>query len=238
MKTADTLPRTYGEVVAINVDIQNDFCEGGSLAVEGGARVAQKATEINNWVTENHGLVVATGDWHPADTEHFADFGGPWPVHCVANSNGAAFHPDLKLPPYAAVAHKGQSERDDGYSGAEALLQSGSVMSHIVSDLPKAEQTVEKALEHVIRVNAELGKRTIGLLFGIAGDWCVAATGQDLARLIGPDFDLALIPEATASIDQALANEKQAALQEAGMLAISIEDLKANVVIDRSRLER
>lgn len=237
MKTIDELPRTYGEVVAINVDIQNDFCEGGSLAVQGGSEVAQKATVINNWVAENGGLVVATGDWHPADTAHFAENGGPWPAHCVENTAGAAFHPNLVLPQGTATAYKGQSKIDDGYSGAEALLQPGSVLSDVVNDLPKPEQTVASALERVIRVNAELGKRTIGVLFGIAGDWCVDATGQGLAHLIGPDFDLAIIPEATASIDQKLADEKRAALQQAGVLAMSIEQLKSTVVIDRRRLE-
>ncbi len=238
MKTIDTPSRTYSEVVAINVDIQNDFCEGGSLAVQGGAAVAQKATEINNWVAENGGLVVATGDWHPADTAHFASNGGPWPAHCVENTAGAAFYPDLVLPQGAAIAYKGQSKIDDGYSGAEALLQPDSVMADIVHDLPREQQTVAWSLERIIMVNAELGKRTLGLLFGIAGDWCVPATGEGLKHLIGPNFELVYLPQATASINQTVADKKQAALQQAGMIAMSIAELKANVIIDKGRLER
>ena len=238
MKTIDTPSRTYGEVVAINVDIQNDFCEGGSLAVDGGAAVAQKATEINNWVTENGGLVVATGDWHPADTAHFADFGGPWPVHCVENSSGAAFHPNLVLPQGAAIAYKGQSKIDDGYSGAEAVLQPGSVMADIVHNLPPEQRTVVRSLERVVAVNSELGRQTLILIFGIAGDWCEPATGEGVKHLIGPNADLVFLPEATASIDQAVADQKQALLEQAGMIAMSIAELKANVVIDRGRLER
>lgn len=238
MNTLNPTPKTYGEVVAINVDIQNDFCEGGSLAVAGGAETARKATQINEWVAQQGGMVVATGDWHPRDTAHFNTNGGPWPVHCVADTAGAAFHPNLVLPEGAAIAHKGQSKIDDGYSGAEAILQPGSVMADIVNDLPPVKRTVERALERIIDTNAQLGARTLGLVFGIAGDWCVAATGESLKRLIGPDFDLVLLPEATASIDQQLADEKQVALMEAGMLAMSIADLKANVVIDRTRLER
>lgn len=233
-----TAKKPYGEVIALNVDIQNDFCEGGALAVDGGAAVASTAHRINEWVTDQRGLVVATGDWHPTDTAHFAISGGPWPVHCVANTPGAAFHRDLALPSGAAIAHKGQSKIDDGYSGAEALLQPGSVMADIVNDLPPTERTVGKAVERIIRVNAGLGKRTVALLFGIAGDYCVAATGESLAHLIGPDFDLLLVPEAIASIDEQAATEKFAALQQAGALAMSIEEIKANVVIDKTRLER
>lgn len=238
MKTIDKLPQTYGEVIAIAVDIQNDFCEGGALAVQGGAKAASQAAEINQWVADKGGLIVATGDWHPADTTHFADYGGPWPAHCVANTSGAAFHPDLNLPGSAAVAYKGQSKIDDGYSGAEALLQPGSVLADIVQDLPDQQRTLQKALERTIRINAGMGQRTLGLLYGIAGDWCVPATGNDLVKLVGPDFDLAYISEATASIDQSVAEQKQAALEQAGMFATTIADLKSNVIIDKSRLER
>ncbi len=231
--------QSYGEVIAINVDIQNDFCEGGTLKVKGGAKVAKKATGIDQWVASKGGLVVATGDWHPRDTAHFAINGGPWPVHCVEDTTGAAFHPNLVLPNNAAIAYKGQSKVDDGYSGAEALLKPGSVLGDIVNDLPGNERTVINAIERVIKVNAGLGKRTLGLVFGIAGDWCVAATAESLSQLIGPDFDLAYIAEATVSIDKLAAEAKMATLsEEAGMLAISIAELKANVVIDKSRLER
>lgn len=238
MKTSNEAFRTYGEVVAINVDLQKDFCEGGSLAVVGGAEAAANATAINQWATENGGMVVATGDWHPRDTKHFEENGGPWPTHCVEYTAGAAFHENLVLPPYAAVAYKGQSHVDDGYSGSEAILQPGSVMSDIVHDLPAEQQTVEQSLGRVIKVNTELGKRTLGLLFGVAGDWCVSATGEGLKHLIGPDFDLAIVPEATASIDQTLADEKQRLLKEAGMYALSIEELRTNITIDRKRLEQ
>lgn len=230
--------KRYGEVVAINVDIQNDFCEGGLLAVNGGAETANQASRINRWVDQQGGLVVATGDWHPTNTAHFADYGGIWPVHCVQNTAGAAFHPNLWLPDTAAVAHKGQSLVDDGYSGAEAILQPGSVMASVVSNLPPKQRTVENALQRIINVNENLGKRTVALLFGIAGDYCVAATGESLTHLIGPNFDLAYIPEAVASIDQAQADAKVAALQQAGMLSISIVDLKSNLIIDKTRLEQ
>lgn len=89
----------------IVVDVQNDFCEGGSLAVDGGGAVARSITELAGLDRAGgaYGLVVATKDWHVDPGEHFADpevgpnFIDTWPVHCVADTAGAAFHPDLDI---------------------------------------------------------------------------------------------------------------------------------------------
>lgn len=89
----------------IVVDVQNDFCEGGALAVDGGGAVARSITELAGLDRAGgaYGLVVATKDWHVDPGEHFADpevgpnFVDTWPVHCVADSEGAAFHPDLDI---------------------------------------------------------------------------------------------------------------------------------------------
>lgn len=89
----------------IVVDVQNDFCEGGSLAVNGGAAVASSITDFVgvDRASGAYGLVVATKDWHVDPGEHFADpevgpnFVDTWPVHCVADSEGAAFHSDLNI---------------------------------------------------------------------------------------------------------------------------------------------
>ena len=89
----------------IVVDVQNDFCEGGALAVDGGAAVASSITELTGLDRAGgaYELVAATKDWHVDPGEHFADpevgpnFVDTWPVHCVADSEGAAFHPDLDI---------------------------------------------------------------------------------------------------------------------------------------------
>lgn len=89
----------------IVVDVQNDFCEGGALAVNGGGAVARSITELAGLDRAGgaYGLVVATKDWHVDPGEHFADpevgpnFVDTWPVHCVADTQGAAFHPDLDI---------------------------------------------------------------------------------------------------------------------------------------------
>ena len=79
----------------IIVDVQNDFCPGGSLAVESGAEVAAKASETGARFSSNGVRVFATQDWHPDAHSSFIENGGPWPPHCVVGSKGAEFHPAL-----------------------------------------------------------------------------------------------------------------------------------------------
>jgi nicotinamidase/pyrazinamidase len=107
----------------IIVDVQNDFCEGGSLAVEGGADLA---AEISEYVDAHHGQfdhIVATQDWHIDPGPHFSedpDFVDSWPRHCVAGSRGAELHPDLDTEYIQAYFRKGQYTA--AYSGFEGLL--------------------------------------------------------------------------------------------------------------------
>jgi nicotinamidase/pyrazinamidase len=95
----------------ILVDIQNDFCPGGSLAVAGGDEVVPVA----NRLIPLFGIVVATQDFHPEGHSSFIEEGGPWPPHCVQGTTGADFHPDLT--PVENVFHKGAIHREDSYSG-------------------------------------------------------------------------------------------------------------------------
>jgi nicotinamidase/pyrazinamidase len=101
----------------IVVDVQNDFCPGGSLAVANGDDVV---TPLNQLIEEflNRGEpVFETRDWHPANAKHFIPFGGVWPIHCVQQTRGAEFHPDLSRDPRITVISKGIDESADGYSG-------------------------------------------------------------------------------------------------------------------------
>ncbi len=99
----------------IVVDVQNDFCPGGALAVQGGDDVV----EIVNRMATEYELVVATRDWHPPDHGSFAEHGGPWPVHCVGGTEGAELHPDLERENLDIVVDKGQDAATEGYSGFE-----------------------------------------------------------------------------------------------------------------------
>jgi nicotinamidase/pyrazinamidase len=99
----------------IVVDVQNDFCPGGALAVPDGDRVIRLA----NALAREAPLVIATRDWHPPDHRSFAANGGPWPEHCVRDTPGAELHPDLDREPIDAIVDKGQSRDSEGYSGFE-----------------------------------------------------------------------------------------------------------------------
>jgi nicotinamidase/pyrazinamidase len=97
----------------IVVDVQNDFCPGGALAVTDGDQVVDPINEL----AEQVGFVVATRDWHPLDHSSFAAQGGPWPVHCVQGSSGAELHPGVRRDRIDVVVDKGQVSELDGYSG-------------------------------------------------------------------------------------------------------------------------
>ncbi|WP_041642055.1 nicotinamidase [Magnetococcus marinus] len=104
------------------VDVQNDFCPGGALAVPDGEQVVPV---INQWIeaiAAAGGSIIASRDWHPADHVSFASL---WPVHCVQQQPGAALHGDLRLPESAVVVSKGTEQNQDSYSafGAEGLAE-------------------------------------------------------------------------------------------------------------------
>jgi len=119
----------------IVVDVQNDFCEGGSLPVAGGAEAAYKISELlHHWSRQDpkapdYAVAVATRDHHIDPGDHFAppgtdpDFVDSWPVHCVVDTDGAAFHPNLDPQPFDAIFLKG--EHAAAYSGFEGRTTHG-----------------------------------------------------------------------------------------------------------------
>jgi nicotinamidase/pyrazinamidase len=144
----------------IIVDVQNDFCEGGSLAVAGGAAVARAISE--HVASEaSYGHVVATKDFHIDPGAHFSDhpdYAASWPPHCVAGTAGSDFHPNLDTGGVQAVFLKGQHAA--AYSGFEGADESGT---------PLADWLRAHDVDEVDVV-------------GIATDYCVHATAADAAR--------------------------------------------------------
>src|SRR5215469_14463182 len=113
----------------IIVDVQNDFCEGGSLAVAGGAAVARA---ISSLLAGEHGYdhVVATQDFHIDPGSHFSehpDYAASWPTHCVAGTPGQDFHPDLDTRPVEAVFRKGAHAA--AYSGIVGTARDGTPLA-------------------------------------------------------------------------------------------------------------
>jgi nicotinamidase/pyrazinamidase len=136
------------------VDPQNDFCPGGALAVAEGHLVM---SVLNAWAAaaELAGApIFVSRDWHPPRTTHFKEHGGAWPRHCVMDTVGAAFHPDLRLPSSAIVISKGLGETEDAYSAFQA---------HDEADTPLATLLEQRGVEHVY-------------VMGLATDYCVKAS--------------------------------------------------------------
>jgi nicotinamidase/pyrazinamidase len=96
----------------IVVDVQNDFCPGGTLAVPHGNEVIEPLNRLIDEFLERGAPVYKSRDWHPATTKHFAAYGGTWPVHCVQNTHGAEFHPALRDDPRITVISKGLGDTD------------------------------------------------------------------------------------------------------------------------------
>jgi nicotinamidase/pyrazinamidase len=139
------------------VDVQNDFCPGGALAVSEGDQIIPALNRYIEKFTADGLPIIATRDWHPEETTHFTTFGGSWPPHCVQGTYGAEFHPALKLSNNVVIVSKGMGAADDSYSGFEAFDASGTPLSRILR---------EKNVERIF----------VG---GLATDYCVKHTVID-----------------------------------------------------------
>jgi len=165
----------------IVVDVQNDFADpAGGLSVSGGDAIIPAIDREIEMAVANGAMVVATQDWHPASTPHFAKDGGIWPVHCVADSWGSMLHPELALPDDAPRVRKGVNG-EDGYSGF--------TMRDTVSG-----ETIPTPLEGLLR---EASVDSV-VVTGLATDYCVKATAIDAASL---GFATAVLTDAIAAVD-------------------------------------
>lgn len=163
------------------VDVQNDFADpGGGLAVAGGDAIVPAVNDAVRAAVAANGLVVATQDWHPESTPHFAKDGGVWPVHCVGGTWGAELHPALELPDDAPRVRKGQ-HGEDGYSGF-------TMRDPVTGD--------ERATELASILRDRDVERVV--VCGLATDYCVRATALDA---VGLGFETVLLTTAVAAVD-------------------------------------
>lgn len=210
MKNFDRTQPTRNVLIA--VDVQNDFIDG-SLAVTEGEQVVQPINDVAAAVRDTGGTVAFTRDWHPAETPHFADYGGAWPVHCVAETEGAAFHPDLDVRDTDIVINKGM-EQTDGYSGWEGVTDDGQTLEAIIAPLSREEK---------VRV----------FVGGLATDYCVKATALDIAARFKDDerVHLYLLRDAIRAVGLAPTDEKKAlaAMEEAKIQAITADEARAMI---------
>jgi nicotinamidase/pyrazinamidase len=119
----------------IVVDVQNDFCPGGSLAVAQGDEVIAPLNQLMKKFLDRGEPVYKTRDWHLPQTNHFAAYGGIWPFHCIQNTKGAEFHPDLLDDPRITVISKGTDDKADGYSGFDGTNLADSLREAGVSEI-------------------------------------------------------------------------------------------------------
>jgi nicotinamidase/pyrazinamidase len=163
----------------IVVDVQNDFADpNGSLYVSGGETIVPVVNEEMARARDAGALVIYTQDWHPESTPHFQRDGGIWPVHCVQETWGAAFHPDLEVD--GDVIRKGTGG-EDGYSGFTIRdPASGAERSTELADLLR-----EREIRRVVVV-------------GLATDYCVKETALDAVRL---GFETTVRAEAMRAVD-------------------------------------
>jgi len=148
----------------IVVDVQNDFCPGGTLAVAHGDEVVEPLNEQIDDFLERGAPVYKSRDWHQATTKHFQAYGGTWPVHCVQNTEGAEFHPALRDDPRITVVSKGLGDTDC-YSAFDetdlaSQLRAQGVEEVVVGGLATdycVKNTVLDALKHGFKVTALKG---------------------------------------------------------------------------------
>lgn len=198
----------------IIVDVQNDFCEGGSLAVAGGAELASEITELIS-ETLDFDFIVATQDWHIDPGSHFSDapdFVNSWPVHCLAGSKGAALHRNLDTEDIDAYFRKGKY--DAAYSGFDGLLA------------PEDEVMVGEREAHEA-ANPEDGDAPVSLddwlrendvedvvVVGIATDFCVRATALDA---VNAGYNTTVLRGFVAGVDEDASEEALDELVDAGV---------------------
>mgnify|MGYP001032085348 CR=1 FL=1 len=107
------------------VDVQNDFCPGGALAVKEGDRIVPVLNKYIKVFSRGKLPIFASRDWHPKESKHFKQLGGLWPKHCIQNTKGARFHPELKLPKETIILSKGMDPDKDSYSAFQAVDSNG-----------------------------------------------------------------------------------------------------------------
>jgi len=181
----------------IVVDVQNDFIPGGALPVPEGDKVVEPLNKYMEMFRRQGLPIVATRDWHPPNHMSFKEYGGIWPPHCIQNSWGAEFHPDLHLPRDTIIISKATEPDKEAYSGFE-----GTNLHNILKD---------KGVRRVF----------VG---GLATDYCVKNTVLDALKL---GYETILLMDAIRGVDVNEGDSERAITEMItnGAIGISMEDI-------------
>ncbi|WP_016935229.1 isochorismatase family protein [Rhodococcus sp. R1101] len=196
------------------VDVQNDFCEGGSLAVVGGSQVASDITRLLKARGDDYAHIVATRDHHDDPGEHFSpepDFVDSWPPHCRVGTPGADFHPELTTDRFEAVFSKGAS--DAAYSGFEGVDDDGTALVSWLRDRDVSDVDI----------------------VGIATDHCVRATALDA---IAEGFGVRVLLPYTAGVSETTIRDALERMRQAGVELLTevpdITEVTGRGAVDRT----
>lgn len=177
------------------VDLQNDFCPGGTIPVKDGNQIIRPINDLIAAFEDEDMPVVFTRDWHPRDHSSFQVRGGPWPPHCVQGTCGAELHPDLMVPHKSIIIIKG-SERDrDAYSGFQG------------TDL--------------VNLLRELGVKQL-FVAGLATEYCVKETTLDALR---NGFETSVIGDCISGVKPATSSKAVRLMQERGARVTSSSEI-------------
>jgi nicotinamidase/pyrazinamidase len=218
------------------VDVQNDFCEGGSLAVTGGTAVAQRIAAYLDDNARRYAVVASSRDWHVHPGSHFASWAGAapdytttWPDHCVAGTAGAAYHASI----VDALARVAQAEFRKGRDQAAYSAFEGVLAGPPSPRSRDGELDAELEGEHE-RLRPEEGQHLAGWLrardvhrldlVGIATDYCVRATALDAVR---NGFSVAVLADLCAGVSEETSQRALAELEHAGVRLIRAADAVA-----------
>lgn len=187
------------------VDLQNDFFPpDGSLAVPHGDQIISVVNEYIKKFQQKGLPIFASRDWHPPKTGHFKDFGGVWPSHCIQNTKGAEFHPDVCLPEDTIILSKGMDPKVDAYSGFQAYGPGGKDFKSLLD---------------------ALGIRHLHVA-GLATDYCVKSTVLDACK---KGFEVTILLDGIRGVDVEI-NDSARALDE--MLRACAKSATLNTVFE------
>jgi nicotinamidase/pyrazinamidase len=165
-----------GKDALVVIDVQNDFCPGGALAVADGDQVVPALNRYIERFEKSALPIFATRDWHPEKTRHFKAYGGLWPPHCIQGTKGAEFRSDLRLPRGAVVVSAGMAPDEEGYSGFDGRDERG------------------RALADLLRLGG-VERIFVG---GLATDYCVKHTVLDGLK---QGFKVVLLEDASRGVN-------------------------------------
>lgn len=188
------------------VDVQNDFSPGGALGVPEADKIIPNINKYINIFSKNKLPIFVSRDWHPVNTRHFKDFGGAWPVHCIRNTRGAAFHPQLKLSGKTVLLYKGMDPRKNSYSAFQAEDASGTSLLKLLKIFGVKELYIA----------------------GLATDYCVKFSALSAIK---EGFKVKLLTDAIKGVNLKPQDAERAikAMQKKGAKAIILKDIEGRL---------